>query len=254
MLIRWVVARRIPDLVTVSSDPVPVGDRLLLEMWLAGWVRGGRPLCGVGGTSGCGPGCSSRLADEALAGYDRIVGLDLSGVAVDASLNKGALRGRGNRPQPGRSRQIRLEMVGQHRPGRDLPLGWAVAPANRNDCILLAPTLDAVAQRGHSQRLKPCTWTGAHDYPFIRNECRERGLTDLVIPSRRPDDRDFATSEPSPQALRWPVERTNSWLTNWSRSHTFSDRRIIPPLRRPGPRRRSDHHHQLSKWANRWNY
>jgi putative transposase len=45
-------------------------------------------------------GCSTNSDAEALAAFDRIIGLDLSEVAVDGSLHKAPYGGRRNRPQP----------------------------------------------------------------------------------------------------------------------------------------------------------
>jgi hypothetical protein len=41
-----------------------------------------------------------KLVDEAIAGYDKIVGLDLSEVAVDGSLHKAPCGGEGTGPNP----------------------------------------------------------------------------------------------------------------------------------------------------------
>jgi hypothetical protein len=48
-------------------------------------------------------GVFDRLADEAVAGYDRVIGLDLSECSVDGSQHKAPLGGEGNRPEPSRS-------------------------------------------------------------------------------------------------------------------------------------------------------
>jgi transposase len=48
-------------------------------------------------------GVFDRLADEAVAGYDRVIGLDLSECSVDGSQHKAPLGGEGNRPEPRRS-------------------------------------------------------------------------------------------------------------------------------------------------------
>src|SRR5674476_866088 len=45
-------------------------------------------------------GVFDKLVEEAIAGYDRIIGLDLSEVAVDGSLHKAPCGGEGTGPNP----------------------------------------------------------------------------------------------------------------------------------------------------------
>src|SRR6266545_8053129 len=67
-------------------------------------------------------GVFEGLAAEAIAGYDRIVGLDLSECAVDASVHQAPTGGEGTGPSPVGPRQTRLEVVAVHgssrHPGR----------------------------------------------------------------------------------------------------------------------------------------
>ena len=55
-------------------------------------------------------GVFDALVEEALAGYDKIIGLDLSEVPIDGSQHKGTVRWARNRPQPHRPGQTRMEM------------------------------------------------------------------------------------------------------------------------------------------------
>jgi hypothetical protein len=55
-------------------------------------------------------GVFEQLKDEALAAFDRIIGLDLDDVALDGSVHK-ALRRRGNGPEPYGPSQVGLEVV-----------------------------------------------------------------------------------------------------------------------------------------------
>lgn len=45
-------------------------------------------------------GVFDKIADEAIAAYDRIIGLRLSGTAVDGSLHKGPCGAEGTGPNP----------------------------------------------------------------------------------------------------------------------------------------------------------
>ena len=92
-------------------------------------------------------GVFDTLVEEALGGYDRIIGLDLSDVAVDGSLHKAPAGGEGTGPNPtdrgklGWKWSILTDTVG-------IPIRWAADGANRNDSVLLAPTLHDAAGRG----------------------------------------------------------------------------------------------------------
>src|SRR5262249_26090009 len=87
------------------------------------------------------------LVEEALAAYDPIIGLVLAELEVDGSQHKAPVGGEGTGPKwTDRGRSGWKWSIA---PGSDgIPVGWVSAAANRNDCTLLASTLDAVAQRG----------------------------------------------------------------------------------------------------------
>src|SRR5665811_1863734 len=92
-------------------------------------------------------GVFDKLVEEAIAGYDKIIGLDLSEVAVDGSLHKAPCGGEGTGPNPtdrakiGWKWSVATDLFG-------IPIGWVTDGANRNDSVLLEPTLQAVADRG----------------------------------------------------------------------------------------------------------
>ena len=83
-------------------------------------------------------GVFDAIANEAIGGYDRVIGLDLSDVSVDGSLHKAPAGGEGTGPNPtdrgklGWKWSILTDRYG-------IPLGWTIDGANRNDSILLAP-------------------------------------------------------------------------------------------------------------------
>ncbi len=78
-----------------------------------------------------------RLVTEAINSYDRIIGLQLDHVAVDASLHKAPGGGEGTGPNPtdraklGWKWSILTDLAG-------IPFGWCADGANRNDSVLLA--------------------------------------------------------------------------------------------------------------------
>ena len=95
-------------------------------------------------------GVFAALRDEALAGYDRIIGLDLSEVAVDGSQHKAPFGGEGTGPNPtDRGKCGWKWSIATDRNG--IPVGWAIDGANRNDCVLFVPTITQVVERDHRQ-------------------------------------------------------------------------------------------------------
>jgi hypothetical protein len=81
-------------------------------------------------TSGSLLGVFETIANEAISGYDRIIGLDLSDVALDASLHKSPCGGGGTGKNPtdraklGWKWSVLTDKVG-------IPFGWTADDANR---------------------------------------------------------------------------------------------------------------------------
>ena len=135
--------------------------------------------------------------------YDRVIGLELSDVAVDCCITKapcgGERSGRSpvDRGKRGIKRSVLVDAEG-------IPLGSVGVPANRHDSPLLGETLDRAEEilgafpepvRVHLDR--------GYDSELTRERLAERGLLGVI--SER--------GKPSPLAAtnRWVVERTNSW-------------------------------------------
>jgi len=103
--------------------------------------------CERAGTSGSTPGVFEALKTEALAAFDRIVGLDLDHVALDGSLHKAPCGGEGTGPNPTDRAKLGWKWsAAAERHG--IPVGWAIDGANRNDVAMLEPTLADVEANG----------------------------------------------------------------------------------------------------------
>ncbi len=123
-------------------------------------------------------GVFEQLADEAVSGYDRVVGLDFSECSVDGSQHKAPGGGEGTGPSPvDRGKRGWKWSLFTDRHG--IPIGWTIAGANRNDCILLEPTLDAVAQRGLLTECETLHLDRGYDNRIVRRHVAELGI-DLV--------------------------------------------------------------------------
>ena len=90
-------------------------------------------------------GVLEALREIALEAYDRIIGLELSEVAVDGCITKAPCGGgkAGRSPVDRGKRGIKRSTAVD---ARGIPLGAVTAPANRHDSPLLPETLDAVAE------------------------------------------------------------------------------------------------------------
>jgi transposase len=167
-------------------------------------------------------GAYLRLVDEAIGAFDKVIGLDLSDVTVDGSLHKAPCGGEGTGPNPtdrgktGWKWSIATDANG-------VPLGWVSAGANRNDCVLLPGTLDAVRERGLLEEIETLHLDRGYDNGVVRRACAERDIDDLVLAQCRTR----GTAEVPkrlPLGMRWPVERTNSWLSNFGQLRRNTDR------------------------------
>lgn len=167
-------------------------------------------------------GVFDTVANQALAAYDRIVGLDLENASVDGSQHKAPGGGQGTGPNcTDRGRRGWKWSLATDAAG--IPIGWRAAAANSNDCTLAAPTLDAVAGRGLLAEVRTLHMDRGYDFAFVRAECATRGLHDLVIPACR-RKRPGQPKKLAPLGPRWTIERTNSWLSNFGQLRRNTDR------------------------------
>lgn len=195
-------------------------------------------------------GVFDAIAAEALAGFDKIIGLDLSDVSVDGSLHKAPAGGQGTGKNPtdrsklGWKWSILVDAKG-------IPIGWVGSGANRNDSVLLAPTLDDAAARGLLMDVETVWLDRGYDSEVTRRRLIERGLDDAVIAKKRKR----GSKEPKknqPMGLRWPVERTNSWLSNFGQLRRNTDRRTVHRLAQLALAIAFLVTAKLIDWRNRW--
>jgi hypothetical protein len=147
-------------------------------------------------------GAMERLREMVLDGYDRMIGLDLSDVAVDCCITKapcgGEKAGRSpvDRGKGGLKRSVVVD-------GQGIPLGSVTTPANPHDSRLLIPTLDAARSLGLVPEGATVHLDRGYDSNPTRERLRERGLVGDISSK--------GTPAPLNATKRWVVERTNSW-------------------------------------------
>jgi transposase len=173
-------------------------------------------------------GVFADLSEEALSGYDKVIGLDLSDVAVDGSLQKSPCGGEGTGKNPTDRAKLGWKWsILTDRNG--IPLGWASDGANRNDSVMLEPTLDDAGGRGLLADIETIWLDRGYDSEVTRERLAARLLNDAVIAKKRKKG-DAKAKNPQPMGMRWPVERTNAWLAAFGQLRRNTDRKIIHRL------------------------
>jgi len=167
-------------------------------------------------------GVFDALKDEAIAACDRVLGLDLSEVSIDGSLHKAPYGGEDTGPNPtdraklGWKWSVAVD-------ARGIPIAWVIDGANRNDIKLLDPTLDVLANAGLLADIETLHLDRGYDYPVIRRRLFELGIDDHVI--QRRGTKTPGKKQPLNLGLRWIVEATNSWWSNYGQLRRNTDRR-----------------------------
>ena len=168
-------------------------------------------------------GVFNALAAESLAAYDRILELDLDVVAIDGSIHKAPSGGEGTGPSPVDRGKIGWKWsVAAERAG--IPIGWVTDGANRNDLMLLEPTLNSIEAQGLLEDIGTLCLDRGYDYPAILRRLNDRGLTDLDI-QKRGTKPPAGTPHRLTLGLRWIVEATNTWWSNYGQLRRNTDRR-----------------------------
>jgi len=165
-----------------------------------------------------------RLKTEAITAFDRIIGLDLSEVALDGSLHKAPYGGEGTGPNPtdrGKSGWKWSVAVERH----GIPIGWTIDGANRHDTRLLEPTIEAIAGNGLLADIDTLHLDRGYDFPVIRTRLAVFGLTELDV--QRRGSKTKRVKQPITLGLRWIVEALNSWWSNYGQLRRSTDRKTI---------------------------
>jgi len=163
-----------------------------------------------------------KLCAHARHAYDRIIELDLSDVAIDGSLQKSPCGGEGTGKSPvdrgklGWKWSLAVDAAG-------IPVGWAIDGANRNDVVLLEPTLDAINKNGLLGDIGTLHLDRGYDYPVIRERLRTHGL-DQIETQKRGTKPEPGQPHRLTLGLRWIVEASNSWFTNYGQLRRSTDR------------------------------
>lgn len=166
-------------------------------------------------------GVFQELETSALAGYDRLLGLELEVIAVDGCIVKapceGAAAGRSpvDRGKQGTKRSLAVER-------RGIPLAVAISAANRHDSTLLRPTLEAVQERFPDEEAVTIHLDAGYDTAVTRALLDDMGDAGEITPKGQR----IAVQATS----RWVIERTNAWQTRGFRKLAICTERRIPVI------------------------
>ena len=161
-------------------------------------------------------GIFAELNKIARESYDRMIGLALQDLAVDGCITKAPGGGQCAGPSPVDRRKLGMKrslLVD----GYGIPLGRVLAPANRHDSPLLAPTLDTLGEIGPLPDGITVHLDAGYDSQKTRDELRERNLAGEIA---HKGDR-----APIQAGQRWHIERTNSWHNGFNRLQRCYERK-----------------------------
>lgn len=147
-------------------------------------------------------GIMYTLQEIVLDSYDRMIGLDLSNVAVDGCITKAPCGGHkaGKSPVDRGKQGIKRSTVVD---ANGVPIGAIAAPANRHDSPLLEETLDTMEVLGKLPERMSVHLDRGYDSKASREKLQIRGLRAEISEKGKP--------APLAATKRWVVERTNSW-------------------------------------------
>ncbi len=148
-------------------------------------------------------GVMATMRQLALEAYDKLIGLQLSEVAVDCCITKAPCGGEkaGRNPVDRGKQGIKRSSVVD---AKGIPLGAVAAPANRHDSPLLSETLDTLEVLGGElpEQISVHLDRG-YDSHSTREKLEDRRLLAVISEKGKP--------APLQATKRWVVERTSSW-------------------------------------------
>jgi transposase len=158
-----------------------------------------------------------KLWRSGVEQFDELKGIDWAWLSMDGAMTKAPLGGENTGPNPtdraksGVKRSVLSE-------GQGVPVGLAVAGANRHDMKLVRNTIESlVVERPEPSPEQPqgMCLDKAYDFQEVRDILAEFGFT-AHIRSRGEEAQELA-QEAGKRARRWVVERTHSWMNRFRR-------------------------------------
>ena len=130
-------------------------------------------------------------------------------------------------------------------------MGWITDGANRNDSVLLEPTLQALANCGLLLDVETLHLDRGYDSNVTLERCHALGLSDIVCAKKGTKSKE-KVKKPHSLGMRWPVEQTNSWFSNFGQLRRNTDRNPKQRLGQIALAVALILTVKLVKWAKRW--
>lgn len=159
-------------------------------------------------------GVFERLWKHALLHYDEEIGLQWTWQAMDGAMTKAPLGGEATGPNPtdraktGVKRSLQTD-------GAGIPIGLAIAPANRNDHKMLQATLESRPVRPPRSTPQHMCLDKGYDYDESRDVLEANDFV-AHIRSRGEEQIEMERNRKR-RPRRWVVERTHSWMNRFRR-------------------------------------
>jgi hypothetical protein len=167
-------------------------------------------------------GIFEQLAAQALVGYHRLIGLDLSHVCIDGSDHLAPCGGEGaghGIKHPGRLSWkwcLAVDADG-------IPIAWTIDAGNRNDYAMFFPVLDQLADHDLISRIGTIHADRGFNYDSTPARlATDYGIDNFRAPTR--NKRGHGTTALVGMGPRWIVESANSWLRAYGQLRRNTDR------------------------------
>ena len=157
------------------------------------------------------------LWELGLKAYAEAVGIDWEWMAMDGAMVKAPLGGKEtganptDRAKSGTKRSVLTD-------GNGVPIGVAIAGANRHDMKLTQATLESqpiVPTDLGSEELRNLCLDKGYDYDEVREILQAWGYVGHIPP--RDESERIIHDIPNYRARRWVVERAHSWMNRFRR-------------------------------------
>src|SRR5664279_4351662 len=132
-------------------------------------------------------GVFDAVVERALSAYDKIIGLDLSDVAVDGSQHKAPMGGEGTGPSPTDRGKSGWKWSPLLTDRSGIPFGWTTDGTNWHYIALFPTTLKPAERRGLLCDVETLHLDRGYDSKGVRATCTEFGLADVICARQRRD-------------------------------------------------------------------
>lgn len=166
-------------------------------------------------------GIFEQLAAQAINGYHRLIGLDLSDVCIDGSDHLAPCGGQGTGysfKHPGRLAWKWCMAVD----GDGIPIAWEIDSGNRHDYAMFFPVLDQLADYDRIRLTHKLHVDRGFNYTTTAGKVAAYGFTNFVTPPK--NNPKGGKVKKVGLGRRWIVEAANSWLRGYGQLRRNTDR------------------------------